>query len=61
MRIKVGIVNKDQPNQFVKSIRSDEHSYNDKSTLSEIQKVHQLVLEDAKRFYEDYNKQKEQE
>ena len=53
MRIKVDIGNKNQPEHFHKVILVDE-----KSTLSEIQKAHQLALEDAKRFYEDYNKQK---
>lgn len=58
MRIEVDIGNKDQPEHFHKVILGDEHSYNEKSTLSEIQKAHQLALEDSKRFYEDYNKQK---
>lgn len=51
--------NKDRPEHFGQVIVGDEHSYNEKSTLSKIKEAHKLDLEDAKRFYEDYNKQKE--
>ena len=59
MRIKVDMGNKDRPEHFGQVIVGDEHSYNEKSTLSKIKEAHKLDLEDAKRFYEDYNKQKE--